>query len=82
MDPEPETSDDVFESLLIAYDEALASGEDRLPDESQVPDQLRPRFRAALACLSLLAKARQTDLTLTCPPADAAREGELRPIPP
>ncbi len=54
----------LFESLLIAYDEALARGERPPFDESQVPAELQPRLRAAVACLSLLARTRPRGGTL------------------
>lgn len=46
----------LFESLVIAYDEALARGEAVTIDDGAVPPELAPRLRAALACVSLLAR--------------------------
>ncbi|MGH7135015.1 MAG: serine/threonine-protein kinase, partial [Pirellulales bacterium] len=49
--------EELYESLLIAYDEALARGEAVTIDERAVPPELAHRLRAALACVSLLARA-------------------------
>ena len=56
--------EELYESLLIAYDEALARGEAPSLDETLVPAQLQPRLRAALACMSLLARTRPPSGTL------------------
>ncbi|HET6880233.1 MAG TPA: serine/threonine-protein kinase, partial [Pirellulales bacterium] len=56
--------EELYESLLIAYDEALARGEAPSLDEALVPPQLQPRLRAALACMSLLARTRPPSGTL------------------
>jgi eukaryotic-like serine/threonine-protein kinase len=66
----------LFESLLIACDEALARGEKPAIDESLVPPQLQPRWRAALACVSLLARAQPR----ARPPAGAADEPKKTPL--
>ncbi|HET6882403.1 MAG TPA: serine/threonine-protein kinase, partial [Pirellulales bacterium] len=53
----------LFESLLIAYDEALARGEAVNIDERVVPMHLAPRLRSALACISLLARSKKPRAT-------------------
>lgn len=54
----------LYESLLIAYDEALARGEALTLDESRIPAELMPRLRAALSCVSLLARTSLSGVTL------------------
>jgi eukaryotic-like serine/threonine-protein kinase len=50
---------ELFESLVIAYDEALARGEAPSLDESCLPPQLIHRLHATLTCVSLLAQAQK-----------------------
>ena len=76
----------LWESLLIAYDEALARGDDPALDEGLVPPDLQPRLRALGACVSLLARTRQAAASLpaaslpaaTLPEARGSRETPLK----
>jgi hypothetical protein len=58
-DPDATCAEDLYESLVIAYDEALALGKTTSLDESQLPQHLIPHLHSALACVSLLAQARK-----------------------
>ena len=50
----------MFESLVTAYQDALASGNTPAPlDETSIPADLAPRVRSAQACLALLDQARR-----------------------
>ncbi|HEX7377258.1 MAG TPA: serine/threonine-protein kinase, partial [Pirellulales bacterium] len=71
--PSPPDHEALFESLLVAYDEAIARGADPPFDETAVPPELRSRLRAAMDCISLLTRAR---------PPESARmpEAECAPI--
>ncbi|HUY36584.1 MAG TPA: serine/threonine-protein kinase, partial [Pirellulales bacterium] len=69
----------LWESLLIAYDEALARGDDPALDEGLVPPELQPRLRALLACVSLLARTRPP-AGLPAAAAPVAREPQETPL--
>ncbi len=52
--------EDAFESIVLAYDEALAAGTDPSPlDTATVPPELAERVRSARYCLSQLEQARR-----------------------
>jgi WD40 repeat protein len=57
---ENDPTDEVFESLVVAYSEALVSGVTvSAPADTALPTELLPRLRSTQACLSLLEKARR-----------------------